>query len=79
MAKSKDSEQERRQLDRMPAGEAEYEVAKKQARDKDPSVRRSLARRKDLRPELLYYLAGDPDVSVRRAGASRPAFSARQG
>lgn len=70
MAKSSDTERSRRQVDRMAVGEAEYEATKQQARDKDPAVRRKLARRKDLRPELLYYLAGDPDVDVRRAVAA---------
>jgi uncharacterized protein (DUF2336 family) len=70
MAKSKDTDPGRRKVDRMPAGEAEYETAKQQARDRDPAVRRTLARRKDLRPELLYYLAEDPDVDVRRAVAT---------
>jgi uncharacterized protein (DUF2336 family) len=47
-----------------------YEIAKKLARDDDPEVRRTLAKRKDLKPEILYFLAEDTDASVRQAVAN---------
>ena len=34
--------------------------------DEDPAVRAGLAQRRDLRPELLYYLSEDPSPDVRR-------------
>ena len=43
----------------------DYEKAKAIARDADANVRRSLAARKDIRPEILYYLAEDSDADVR--------------
>jgi uncharacterized protein (DUF2336 family) len=46
-----------------------YEKAKSLARHDDPGVRQALAKRRDLRPELLYFLAEDTDASVRRAVA----------
>ncbi|MDA1090230.1 MAG: DUF2336 domain-containing protein [Proteobacteria bacterium] len=46
-----------------------YEIAKKLARDDDPVVRRALAERADLKPEVLYYLAEDSDAEVRKAVA----------
>ncbi len=46
-----------------------YEIAKKLARDQDPEVRRVLAERADLKPEVLYYLAEDTDAEVRKAVA----------
>ena len=46
-----------------------YEIAKKLARDEDPKVRRTLAARDDLKPEILYYLAEDSDPDVRKAVA----------
>ncbi|MCE2510608.1 MAG: DUF2336 domain-containing protein [Alphaproteobacteria bacterium] len=45
--------------------EADYAKAKALARDKDPNVRRKLAAREDVRPEILYFLAEDDDVEVR--------------
>ena len=39
----------------------------------DPRRRADLARRADLRPDLLVYLAGDRDPAVRRAVALNPA------
>ena len=50
-----------------------YERAKELARDPDPKVRRDLAGRADLRPEVLYYLAEDAEPSVRRAIAANKA------
>jgi uncharacterized protein (DUF2336 family) len=50
-----------------PAGDALYERAKVMARSTDANVRRKLAQRADLKPELLYYLAEDKAPEVRRA------------
>ena len=47
-----------------------YERAKELARSDDASVRRVLAEREDLSPELLYYLAEDTSAYVRLAVAS---------
>jgi len=50
-------------------GTITYERAKELARSEDPAVRAALAERADLSPELLYYLAEDTSVDVRRAVA----------
>ncbi len=47
-----------------------YEEAKHLARHEDPKVRRALAARKDLRPEILYFLSEDPSPQVRQAAAA---------
>lgn len=47
-----------------------YEEEKELARHEDVDVRAKLAARDDIRPEILYYLAEDPDPSVRRKIAS---------
>jgi uncharacterized protein (DUF2336 family) len=47
-----------------------YEQARELVRHEDPQVRRELAAREDLRPEILYYLAEDPSPEVRREIAS---------
>lgn len=57
--------------------EITYERAKELARSDDASVRRALAERKDLSPELLYYLAEDTSADVRLAVASNE-FAPRQ-
>jgi uncharacterized protein (DUF2336 family) len=59
----------------MPAAEAQltYEQAREMAASGDRSVREKLARRADLPPEILYYLAEDDIASVRRAVASNAA------
>ena len=44
----------------------DYETAKTMARSRDQTVRQRLAARNDIRPELLYYLANDQAVEVRR-------------
>lgn len=49
-----------------------YEDSTRDARDDDPSVRRTLAGREDSRPEILYFLALDHEVEVRRAVAANP-------
>ncbi len=43
-----------------------YEEAKRLANHPDADVRRSLAARADVVPEILYYLCNDPDSEVRR-------------
>ena len=50
-------------------GAITYEKAKELAQSDDPAVRVALAERKDLSPELLYYLAEDDSADVRRAVA----------
>ena len=42
-----------------------YDDTKRLARDDDPEVRAGLAERQDLRPEILYFLAGDDSAKVR--------------
>ena len=51
----------------------EYEKAKRLAADPDADVRRSLAARAGLAPEILFYLAEDKSADVRRAVAENPA------
>jgi uncharacterized protein (DUF2336 family) len=51
-----------------------YDEAKSLARDGDPTIRRHLAERPDLKPELLYFLAEDSEPSVRRAAARNQAL-----
>ena len=51
----------------------DYEEAKHLASDQSPKARRSLAARGDVQPEILYFLADDPDVDVRRAVAGNDA------
>lgn len=50
-----------------------YEEAKRLARDPDVAVRRRLAVRPDMRPEILYFLAEDKAAEVRRAIAGNEA------
>ncbi|WP_207480333.1 DUF2336 domain-containing protein [Arenibaculum pallidiluteum] len=50
-----------------------YEESRRLAQDQDPSVRSELAARDDVRPEVLYYLAVDKAVEVRRAVAGNAA------
>jgi len=54
-----------------------YEQARDLARHSDPEVRRRLARRADLRPEILYFLADDPVPLVRRQIAANLATPAQ--
>jgi uncharacterized protein (DUF2336 family) len=44
-----------------------YEQARDLLDHPDQSVRLTLASRDDLEPEILYFLARDPDIAVRRA------------
>ena len=46
--------------------EMAYEEQKKLVHDGSHEERRELALRNDVRPEILYYLASDPDTEVRR-------------
>lgn len=55
---------------RAASGPVDYEESKREARDPDPEVRRALAVRTDVRPEILYYLAADDTPQVRRAIAA---------
>lgn len=50
-----------------------YDEQKRLARDADPAVRRGLAERTDVRPEILYFLAEDDEPEVRRAIAHNTA------
>ncbi|SBW06945.1 conserved hypothetical protein [uncultured Alphaproteobacteria bacterium] len=43
-----------------------YDEAKRLAAHPDPEVRRELAARADVVPEILYFLSADPDPEVRR-------------
>ncbi|MDV7338107.1 DUF2336 domain-containing protein [Terasakiella sp. A23] len=54
-----------------------YDEAKELAQHRDLTVRKSLAEREDIRPEILFYLAGDPDPEVRKAIARNKATPAR--
>jgi hypothetical protein len=56
------SETERKEIP--TTGRLDYETSKILARDPDPAVRRQIAAREDVRPELLYFLAVDPAVEV---------------
>ncbi len=47
-----------------------YEDAKKMAESEDGEVRLSLAKRADIQPEILYFLADDSALEVRQAIAS---------
>ena len=62
----------KRRNDAGPARAPDYEAAKRIAADGTPADRRHLAARTDIRPEILYYLAEDPDADVRRAVAGNP-------
>jgi len=55
------------------SGKIPYEKAKEMARHQDVAVRLELAGREDLKPEILYYLAEDDDVGVRRVIAANAA------
>jgi hypothetical protein len=53
--------------------DADYESAKRLLQDPDVFVRTNLARRTDVRPEILYYLTEDIDPTVRAAVADNAA------
>ncbi|MBT3764973.1 MAG: DUF2336 domain-containing protein [Rhodospirillaceae bacterium] len=50
-----------------------YEQARELARASDPKVRADLARRSDIKSEILYFLADDTSPDVRRAIAENEA------
>lgn len=52
-----------------PSEPISFEEAKALARHADPQVRLAVASRRDLKPELLYFLAEDESADVRRAVA----------
>lgn len=52
----------------------DYDTAKNQASDGDPAERIKLAQRADVPPEVLVFLADDPDPEVRRVAARNPAM-----
>jgi uncharacterized protein (DUF2336 family) len=54
-----------------------YDEAKKLAQHHDLAVRKTLAEREDIRPEILYYLAGDPSPEVRKVIARNKATPTR--
>ena len=54
------------QINPDPENMIAYDDQKRMARDGSHDERRGLAGREDVRPEILYYLAGDPDPGVRR-------------
>ena len=54
-------------------GALDYETSKRMAQSGDAVTRAQVAGREDVRPELLYYLAIDPAVEVRREAAANPA------
>ena len=54
-------------------GALDYETSKRMAQSGDAATRAQVAGREDVRPELLYYLAIDPAVEVRREVAANPA------
>lgn len=61
-----------------PEGRLPYGEAKRLARHADPEIRRKLALRGDVPPEILYFLADDVDPKVRRAivsNGSTPALA----
>lgn len=56
---------------------ADYSKAKVLAASADPAVRLQLAQRRDIQPEILYYLAVDEAEEVRRAIAENEATPAQ--
>lgn len=54
------------QMDDEIVNSISYDDQKRMARDGSHEERCDLAGRDDVRPEILYYLAGDPDPGVRR-------------
>lgn len=54
-------------------GALDYETSKLMAQSDDAATRAQVAGREDVRQELLYYLAIDPAVEVRREVAANPA------
>ena len=59
---------------RRPSVQLDYEAAKSQARDADAGRRAELAKRTDVSPEILAFLAADTVVEVRRRLAGNVAL-----
>lgn len=57
---------------KIKTGQMDYQEHKRVAHDGNFEERRELAGRGDVRPEILYYLASDPDTEVRRKIARNP-------
>lgn len=53
--------------------ELSYEQARDLLEEHTPTSRKKLAQRKDVKPEILYYLAGDDSAAVRLNVAANPA------
>ena len=53
----------------LPGQKITYEQARDLLDHSDPAVRATLAAREDVEPEILFFLARDPDAAVRRAVA----------
>jgi len=51
---------------KVPSGPLGYEAARALVADGNAEVRRRVARKTDVAPEILYYLAEDPEPAVRR-------------
>jgi uncharacterized protein (DUF2336 family) len=62
-----------RALGRQRAAPIPYDDAKRLSQSGNPVERRRVATHRGVRPELLYYLAVDPDSSVRAAVAANEA------
>ncbi|HEY4342889.1 MAG TPA: DUF2336 domain-containing protein [Parvibaculum sp.] len=58
--------------EKLPA-KLRYEDARAALESQSLDMKRELAARRDAPPETLYYLAGDPDASVRTLVAANPA------
>ncbi|SLN25339.1 DUF2336 domain-containing protein [Oceanibacterium hippocampi] len=54
-----------RALDRAKSETERYEISRELLEGADPKTRADMARREDVRPEVLYYLAGDDEAVVR--------------
>jgi uncharacterized protein (DUF2336 family) len=61
----------------LPGQRITYEQARDLLDHPDPDVRRDLAQRGDLEPEILFYLSSDPDPRVRRVTAANEATPAK--
>ncbi len=57
----------------LPDETPDYVETRELARHADPDVRRALARREDVRPEILYFMAEDKVAAVRREIAANRA------
>ena len=62
-----------RSAEAKPEMQISYEQQKEMAQNDDTKLRLELARREDARPEILYFLASDKSLEVRRAIALNPA------